>query len=94
MKRTLGLLASWALLIAALGICAIDFPRAKSGACHGDSGGPLFTRGPHKGGGWIEIGIVEAGFGKCTTRRPQLFTRTDLLSRWIHSRVEEIESAP
>jgi serine protease 56 len=71
-------------------ICAIDFPRATSGVCHGDSGGPLLT-GTHRG--WIEIGIVEAGFGRCTTRRPQIFTRTDLLASWIKSRIKQIEGA-
>jgi secreted trypsin-like serine protease len=73
-------------------ICAIDFPSAKSGVCHGDSGGPLFAS--DRKGGWIEIGIVEAGFGNCTTRRPQLFTRTDLLSKWIKGRVQKIEAQP
>jgi secreted trypsin-like serine protease len=74
-------------------LCAIDFPRATSGACHGDSGGPLFTRGPNKRD-WIEIGIVEAGFGRCATRRPQLFTRTDLIASWIKSRIRAIEAEP
>jgi secreted trypsin-like serine protease len=69
-------------------ICAIDFPKATSGACHGDSGGPLLVPRKH---GYVEIGIVEAGFGDCTTRRPQLFTRTDLLSKWIKSRIRQIE---
>ena len=71
-------------------ICAIDFPKARSGACHGDSGGPLFAHDRKRG--WIEIGITEAGFGKCTTRRPQIFTRTDLLSKWIKGRVQKIEA--
>ncbi len=70
-------------------ICAIDFPQATAGVCHGDSGGPLFTASKS---GWVEIGITEAGFGKCTTRRPQLFTRTDLIAPWIHSRVDKIEA--
>lgn len=74
-------------------ICAIDFPKATSGACHGDSGGPLLARGKH-GHGYIEFGIVEAGFGNCTTRRPQLFTRTDLLSKWIKARIKAIGPAP
>jgi secreted trypsin-like serine protease len=73
-------------------ICAIDFPKAKSGVCHGDSGGPLFLA-DHKRS-WLEIGIVEAGFGTCTTRRPQIFTRTDLLYKWIKGRVQKIEAQP
>lgn len=71
-------------------ICAIDFPKALSGACHGDSGGPLVAAS--RKSGWIEIGITEAGFGKCTTRRPQLFTRTDLIAPWVKSRIAQIEA--
>ena len=73
-------------------ICAIDFPKASSGVCHGDSGGPLFVS--DRKGGWIEIGITQAVFGTCTTQRPQLFTRTDLLSKWIKTRVQKIEASP
>lgn len=73
-------------------ICAIDFPKAASSVCHGDSGGPLFVSN-HKGG-WIEIGIAEAVLYKCTTRRPQLFTRVDVLRKWIDGRVQETEAAP
>lgn len=73
-------------------ICAIDFPRAASGVCHGDSGGPLFVS--NRKGGWVEIGVTQAVFGNCTTQRPQLFTRTDLLSKWIEGRVQKIEAQP
>jgi secreted trypsin-like serine protease len=73
-------------------ICAIDFPKAASGICHGDSGGPLFVSDRKRG--WLEIGITEAVFDRCTTHRPQLFTRTDLLSKWIKSRVQQIEAQP
>jgi secreted trypsin-like serine protease len=72
-------------------ICAIDFPKASSGACHGDSGGPLVAAG-RRTHGWIEIGITEAGFDRCTTRRPQFFTRTDLISSWVRSRIAQIEA--
>jgi len=74
-------------------ICAIDFPKAKAGICHGDSGGPIVATG-RKQHGWIEIGITEAVFDKCTTRRPQLFTRTDPISKWINSRIQMIEAQP
>jgi secreted trypsin-like serine protease len=62
-------------------ICAIDFPKFKSGVCHGDSGGPLLAAGPH-GQGLIEIGITQAVFSECTSRRPGIFTRADLISPW------------
>ncbi len=71
-------------------ICAIDFPSASSGACHGDSGGPLLASG-RRGKGMVQIGVTQAGFGTCSTRRPNLFMRADLLARWANSRVRKIE---
>ena len=73
-------------------ICAIDFPRAESGVCHGDSGGPLFAHDSKRG--WLQIGITEAGYGRCTTHRPQLFTRVDVLRKWIYGRVRAVEAVP
>jgi secreted trypsin-like serine protease len=70
-------------------VCVVDFPKFASGACFGDSGGPLFAFDRKRG--WVEFGIVEGGFDECTTHRPQLFTRTDLLSKWIEGRVATIE---
>ncbi len=75
-------------------LCAIDFPNATSGVCHGDSGGPLLAS-DRDGRGLLEIAITSAGFGKCTTRRPQLFQRTDLLSHWLKGRIHSLQrSAP
>lgn len=73
-------------------ICALDFPRAESSICHGDSGGPIFAHDPKRG--WVEIGITEAVLYKCTTHRPQLFTRVDVLRKWIYGRVRAIEATP
>jgi len=73
-------------------ICAIDFPRAESSICHGDSGGPLFVHDPKRG--WLEIGITEAVLYKCSTHRPQLFTRVDVLRKWIYGRVRAVEAVP
>lgn len=73
-------------------ICAIDFPKAADSVCHGDSGGPLFVS--DRKGGWIEIGIAEAVLYKCTTHRPQLFTRVDALRKWIDGRVQAVEATP
>jgi len=71
-------------------ICAVDFPKFKSGGCFGDSGGPLFVGRREQG--WLEIGIVHGGFDHCTTRRPAIYTRVDLLRKWIMGRVRKIES--
>jgi secreted trypsin-like serine protease len=73
-------------------ICAIDFPRAESSVCHGDSGGPLFVHDPKRG--WLQIGVTEAVLYKCSTHRPQLFTRVDVLRKWIFGRIRAIEAAP
>jgi secreted trypsin-like serine protease len=72
-------------------LCAIDFPEGLSGACHGDSGGPLLVH-PRGGKGWVEVGLTESGFGRCSTRRPQLYTRTDLLAKWIRGQIAKIEA--
>jgi len=72
-------------------ICVVDFPKFKSGACSGDSGGPLVAY--YKKRGWVEFGIAQAVFDRCTTRRPQLFTRTDVLAKWITGRVAKIEAS-
>ncbi|HEX7243931.1 MAG TPA: serine protease [Solirubrobacterales bacterium] len=73
-------------------ICAIDFPRAESSVCHGDSGGPIFVKDPKRG--WLQIGVTEAVLYKCTTHRPQLFTRVDVLRKWIDRHVQAIEASP
>lgn len=73
-------------------VCVVDFPKFRAGTCFGDSGGPLFAFDKKRG--WVEFGIVEGGFGECTTHRPQLFTRTDLLSKWIEGRVQQVEAQP
>jgi len=71
-------------------ICAIDFPRSASGTCHGDSGGPMLVRvGAKKR--LVELAIVHAGFGACSPRRPGLFTRIDMLGKWIHSQIRALQ---
>jgi len=71
-------------------VCIVDYPKFSSGACFGDSGGPLFAHDKKRG--WVEFGITEAGFGACTTHRPQLYTRTDPLAKWIGGRIQAIEA--
>lgn len=71
-------------------ICAVDFPKFAAGVCFGDSGGPLVAFNRKRG--WVEFGVAQAVFNACTTRRPQLFTRTDLLAKWIAGKVAKIEA--
>lgn len=74
-------------------VCGIDFPKARSGACHGDSGGPLLARG-RRGKGYLQIGVVQGGFGACSTQRPNLFLRADVIARWVNSRLKKLRPAP
>jgi trypsin len=74
-------------------ICAIDFPKFKSGPCHGDSGGPLLTAAPH-GHSLIEIGITQGGFGECSTRRPGIFTSANLISPWVDRWISTLAPPP
>jgi secreted trypsin-like serine protease len=72
-------------------ICAVDFPGGRSGACHGDSGGPLLARG-RRGRGYLQIGIAQGVFGECSTHRPTFYMRADFVSRWVNSRARNVES--
>lgn len=74
-------------------ICAIDFPKFKSGVCHGDSGGPLLSAAPH-GHGMIEIGITQAVFGECSTRRPGVFTSANRIAPWVDRWITTLDPPP
>jgi len=63
-------------------VCAIDPPTYSTGACHGDSGGPLLAHDPTSGE-LIEIGIVSHGYGRCATTLPSVFTSADVLEPWV-----------
>lgn len=74
-------------------LCAVDPPSYETGACEGDSGGPLISRNP-AGGGVIEIGITSHVYGACATTRPTVFTRTDLVAAWAHSWIDAARPLP
>ncbi len=63
-------------------LCTIDPPRYGTGACHGDSGGPLLL---DAGGGAqpLQIGITIHGYGRCSTRLPSVFTRVEPIAAWV-----------
>jgi secreted trypsin-like serine protease len=69
-------------------LCAIDFPKAVSGTCHGDSGGPLLVKGRS---GFVQLGIIHAGFGHCSPRRANLFTRIDSVGKWLRNQIKSLE---
>jgi secreted trypsin-like serine protease len=62
-------------------MCTLDLPRKKSGGCFGDSGGP--TIGQRADGTPVELGIISTGDDSCNTKRPNVMTRTDLVSSWV-----------
>lgn len=68
-------------------ICVIAPPSYATGACSGDSGGPLLTQ-PPAGGEPIQIGIAVHVYGRCSTRRPSVFASIGAISSWIHTWIE------
>ena len=63
-------------------ICVTHPPGVASGACFGDSGGPLLAAGP-RNQGLVEIGLSHALFNHCSTKHPDIYTRADLISPWV-----------
>jgi len=61
--------------------------RGLSGACAGDSGGPLLSRNAF--GRTVVIGILTAGSGDC--RGTDQYVRTDVLDDWLSLIVGRIE---
>lgn len=73
----------------ALQMCTTDPPDHANGGCFGDSGGPVIARRPD--GSPVEIGIVSTGGPQCSTKLPNIFTRTDRISTWASEWIAAIE---
>lgn len=71
-------------------MCTLDLPTKKSGGCFGDSGGP--TIGTRPDGTAVELGIISTGGDSCDTKRPNVMTRTDLVSSWVSEWIAATES--
>ncbi len=63
-------------------LCTIDPPSYATGVCFGDSGGPLLAPSG-EGEELVEIGIAVHVYGRCSTRRPSVFTRVDRIAAWV-----------
>jgi trypsin len=72
-------------------LCTINPPDYRTGACHGDSGGPLLVSSAE---GPVEVGITSHGSYECSTTQPTVFTRTDILIPWVHEWAEAEKPAP
>jgi secreted trypsin-like serine protease len=73
-------------------ICAIDPPTYATGACSGDSGGPLLAH--DASGEAVEVGIVVHGYTQCSTRLPTVFTRVAPLAAWVQTWINAYEVPP
>lgn len=74
----------------AVEMCTTDPPDHANGGCFGDSGGPAIAHRPD--GSPVEIGITSTGAPNCSTKLPNIFTRTDLVSAWAAEWVAAIEA--
>jgi hypothetical protein len=74
-------------------LCTIDAPYFETGACEGDSGGPLLALRPgtHE---IVEIGITRGGYGLCSTTQPDVFTDAYQVSGWVNSWIRALKPPP
>jgi secreted trypsin-like serine protease len=75
-------------------ICVMDTPARQTGACHGDSGGPLLMAAPSAVGGMVQIGVTDHGYRECATTSPSVFTRVDAISAWARGWAQTLASVP
>jgi secreted trypsin-like serine protease len=73
-------------------ICTIDPPSYATGACSGDSGGPLLAR--DASGEAVEVGIAVHVYTECSTRLPTVFTRVAPLAAWVQTWIDAYEVTP
>jgi len=75
-------------------ICAIDPPNHQTGACNGDSGGPLLVAEPSAVGGMAQIGVASHVYDACATTSPSVFTRVEAISAWVRGWAQALASSP
>jgi secreted trypsin-like serine protease len=75
-------------------ICTLDPPARRTGACNGDSGGPLLVAEPAATGGMVQIGVTSHVYDECATTSPSVFTRADAISAWVRGWVQALAGSP
>jgi secreted trypsin-like serine protease len=76
----------------AVHLCAVDYPSDQSGACNGDSGGPLLA--VDAAGRLVQIGVTSLGPTNCNTSTADYFTAARPLSSWANSWIAAVAPAP
>jgi secreted trypsin-like serine protease len=76
-RRTTGFYKEFS---SAFQLCTLD-PTRRSGGCFGDSGGPAI--GVRPDGTPVELGVISTGGNFCSTKLPNVLTRTDIISTWV-----------
>jgi secreted trypsin-like serine protease len=74
-------------------ICTITAPSYATGACSGDSGGPLLVQSP-TGGEFVQVGIAIHVYGQCSTRRPSVFASIRSISSWLRTWIDAYRLPP
>jgi secreted trypsin-like serine protease len=75
-------------------VCVTNTSSRQTGACEGDSGGPLLLPEPSAVGGMVQIGVADHVYGECATTSPSVFTRVDAISAWVRDWARVLTSAP
>jgi secreted trypsin-like serine protease len=75
-------------------ICVVDVPSRQTGACEGDSGGPLLLPAPSAVGGMVQVGVADHVYGECATTSPSVFTSVDAISAWVRDWAQALASGP
>jgi secreted trypsin-like serine protease len=73
-------------------ICAVAPPSYATGACSGDSGGPLLEQRPS--GEAVQIGIAVHVYGRCSTHHPSVYVSVGAIAAWIHTCIAAYKLPP